>query len=176
VYILDDPLSAVDAVVGRRLFQACMSGVLKNSIVVLVTHHLQYAQLADAMLVVDKGEVLAYGSFDKIMNMIKADDQNEGKQRLKAVLNEVNIMHTGEDHMDDTSLDKCKVDNHVDCCSYPQVLAISNPLSLRPQSYLDALSDDSFTDETMQDIVHECVEAECPEVSCVLFCMTYNFP
>jgi ABC-type lipoprotein export system ATPase subunit len=31
-----------------------MSGVLKNSIVVLVTHHLQYAQLADAMLVVGK--------------------------------------------------------------------------------------------------------------------------
>ena len=54
MYILDDPLSAVDAVVGRRLFQTCMSGVLKNSIVVLVTHHLQYAQLADAMLVVDK--------------------------------------------------------------------------------------------------------------------------
>ena len=54
VYILDDPLSAVDAVVGRRLFQTCMSGVLKNSIVVLVTHHLQYAQLTDAMLVVDK--------------------------------------------------------------------------------------------------------------------------
>ena len=54
VYILDDPLSAVDTVVGRRLFQTCMSGVLKNSVVVLVTHHLQYAQLADAMLVIDQ--------------------------------------------------------------------------------------------------------------------------
>ena len=54
MYILDDPLSAVDAVVGRRLFQTCMSGVLKNSIVVLVTHHLQYAQLADAVLVLDQ--------------------------------------------------------------------------------------------------------------------------
>ena len=54
MYILDDPLSAVDTVVGRRLFQTCMSGVLKNSIVVLVTHHLQYAQLADSMLVIDQ--------------------------------------------------------------------------------------------------------------------------
>ena len=61
VYILDDPLSAVDAVVGRRLFQTCMSGVLKNSIVVLVTHHLQYAQLADAMLVVDKVCTILWG-------------------------------------------------------------------------------------------------------------------
>ena len=54
MYILDDPLSAVDTVVGKRLFQTCMSGVLKNSIVVLVTHHLQYAQLADSMLVIDQ--------------------------------------------------------------------------------------------------------------------------
>ena len=54
VYFLDDPLSAVDAAVGQRLFQTCMSGALKNSIVVLVTHHLCYAQLADAMLVLDK--------------------------------------------------------------------------------------------------------------------------
>ena len=54
VYILDDPLSAVDAVVGQRLFQTCMSGVLKDSIIVLVTHHLQYAKLADAMLVIDQ--------------------------------------------------------------------------------------------------------------------------
>ena len=54
VYILDDPLSAVDAAVGQHLFQTCMSGALKNSIVVLVTHHLRYAQLADAVLVLDK--------------------------------------------------------------------------------------------------------------------------
>ena len=54
VYLLDDPLSAVDTVVGRRLFEACLKGVLCSSVVVLVTHQLQYAQLADAMLVLDQ--------------------------------------------------------------------------------------------------------------------------
>ena len=54
VYLLDDPLSAVDTVVGRRLFEACLKGVLSSSVVVLVTHQLQYAQLADTMLVVDQ--------------------------------------------------------------------------------------------------------------------------
>ena len=60
VYFLDDPLSAVDAAVGQRLFQTCMSGALKNSIVVLVTHHLRYAQLANAMLVLDKVRAAQY--------------------------------------------------------------------------------------------------------------------
>ena len=59
VYLLDDPLSAVDTVVGRRLFEACLKGVLSSSVVVLVTHQLQYAQLADTMLVVDQ----VHGSF-----------------------------------------------------------------------------------------------------------------
>ena len=54
MYLLDDPLSAVDTVVCRRLFEACLKGVLSNSVVVLVTHQLQYAQLADTMLVVDQ--------------------------------------------------------------------------------------------------------------------------
>ena len=54
MYLLDDPLSAVDTVVGRRLFETCLKGVLSSSVVVLVTHQLQYAQLADAMLVVDQ--------------------------------------------------------------------------------------------------------------------------
>ena len=54
VYLLDDPLGAVDTVVGRRLFETCLKGVLSSSVVVLVTHQLQYAQLADTMLVVDQ--------------------------------------------------------------------------------------------------------------------------
>ena len=54
MYILDDPLSAVDTVVGRRLFETCLTGVLRNSVVVLVTHQLQYAQLANTMLVLDR--------------------------------------------------------------------------------------------------------------------------
>ena len=54
VYILDDPLSAVDAAVGRALFEKCINGLLRNSVVILITHQLQYAQLADAMLVINK--------------------------------------------------------------------------------------------------------------------------
>ncbi len=41
VYLLDDPLSAVDAHVGRHLFDRCICGVLAGATRVLATHQLQ---------------------------------------------------------------------------------------------------------------------------------------
>uniref|UniRef100_A0A674EFY1 Cystic fibrosis transmembrane conductance regulator n=1 Tax=Salmo trutta TaxID=8032 RepID=A0A674EFY1_SALTR len=51
IYLLDDPLSAVDAEVGRHLFEQCICGILKNKPRILVTHQLQYLQSADQILV-----------------------------------------------------------------------------------------------------------------------------
>ena len=49
--ILDDPLSALDAHVGAKLFDKGIKKFLKDRTVVLITHHLQYLQ--DADLVID---------------------------------------------------------------------------------------------------------------------------
>ncbi|GLD64868.1 multidrug resistance-associated protein 4-like protein [Lates japonicus] len=51
IYLLDDPLSAVDAEVGRHLFEQCICGLLKNKPRILVTHQLQYLKAADQILV-----------------------------------------------------------------------------------------------------------------------------
>uniref|UniRef100_A0A7N9AYA3 ATP-binding cassette, sub-family C (CFTR/MRP), member 4 n=1 Tax=Mastacembelus armatus TaxID=205130 RepID=A0A7N9AYA3_9TELE len=51
IYLLDDPLSAVDAEVGRHLFEQCICGLLKNKSRILVTHQLQYLKTADQILV-----------------------------------------------------------------------------------------------------------------------------
>ena len=37
-YLLDDPLSAVDAEVGSKIFFDCILGMLKGKTIVLVTH------------------------------------------------------------------------------------------------------------------------------------------
>ena len=50
IYLLDDPLSAVDAAVSRHLFDKCIRGVLSEKCVVLVTHQLQYVQQCDTVL------------------------------------------------------------------------------------------------------------------------------
>jgi len=67
VYLLDDPLSAVDSHVGRALFDECIRGVLKNKTVVLVTNALQYLSQADNVLWMEHGSVRAQGSYAELM-------------------------------------------------------------------------------------------------------------
>ncbi|XP_054726195.1 probable multidrug resistance-associated protein lethal(2)03659 [Anastrepha obliqua] len=64
IYLLDDPLSAVDTHVGRHLFDQCMRGFLRDHIVVLVTHQLQFLQQADQIVIMDRGRVSAVGTYD----------------------------------------------------------------------------------------------------------------
>ncbi|CAD6992119.1 probable multidrug resistance-associated protein lethal(2)03659 [Ceratitis capitata] len=66
IYLLDDPLSAVDTHVGRHLFDQCMRGFLREHIVVLVTHQLQFLQQADQIVIMDKGRVSAVGTYDSL--------------------------------------------------------------------------------------------------------------
>lgn len=40
IYLLDDPLSAVDPEVGNQIFSRAISGALKDKCVILVTHQL----------------------------------------------------------------------------------------------------------------------------------------
>ena len=38
LYLLDDPISAVDSKVGKKIFKDVIKGYLKNKTVVLITH------------------------------------------------------------------------------------------------------------------------------------------
>ncbi len=51
IYLLDDPLSAVDARVSRHLFEKCLKTFLKGKLRILVTHQLQYLSQADHVIV-----------------------------------------------------------------------------------------------------------------------------
>uniref|UniRef100_A0A8D3CPM7 Cystic fibrosis transmembrane conductance regulator n=1 Tax=Scophthalmus maximus TaxID=52904 RepID=A0A8D3CPM7_SCOMX len=66
IYLLDDPLSAVDAEVGRHLFEQCICGLLKNKPRILVTHQLQYLQAADEILVLKEGFMVAKGTYTEL--------------------------------------------------------------------------------------------------------------
>ncbi len=51
IYLMDDPLSAVDTHVGRHLFDKAVNGFLHDKIRVLVTHQLQYLKDVNQILV-----------------------------------------------------------------------------------------------------------------------------
>lgn len=66
VYLLDDPLSAVDTHVSKHLFEQCLRDFLKNNTVILVTHQLQFLQYVDQIIILANGRVEAVGSYDSL--------------------------------------------------------------------------------------------------------------
>lgn len=66
IYLLDDPLSAVDSHVGRHLFDQCIRQQLRGKIVILVTHQLQYLQNVDQIVILEHGRVKAVGTYDSL--------------------------------------------------------------------------------------------------------------
>uniref|UniRef100_A0A671X1D2 ABC-type glutathione-S-conjugate transporter n=1 Tax=Sparus aurata TaxID=8175 RepID=A0A671X1D2_SPAAU len=69
VYLLDDPLSAVDAHVGQHIFDRVIGprGLLKDKTRVLVTHGLSFLSKADLILVMEEGHVSEMGSYMELM-------------------------------------------------------------------------------------------------------------
>mmetsp|Transcript_19797 Transcript_19797/g.50032 ORF Transcript_19797/g.50032 Transcript_19797/m.50032 type:complete len:884 (+) Transcript_19797:966-3617(+) len=66
--ILDDPLSAVDAHVGRHIFREVLGphGLLAGATRILVTHQTQFLPLADKVVLLEQGGVLAQGGFAEL--------------------------------------------------------------------------------------------------------------
>ena len=65
VYILDDPLSAVDVHVGRHIFENFIDGAIRGKARLLVTNQLTYLPQADRIIMLENGEIIAQGTFDE---------------------------------------------------------------------------------------------------------------
>ncbi|XP_046581519.1 ATP-binding cassette sub-family C member 4-like isoform X2 [Haliotis rubra] len=66
IYLLDDPLSAVDTKVGRHIFNKCIKLLLEEKTVILVTNQLQYLRRADRIVVLREGSVFDVGTYDEL--------------------------------------------------------------------------------------------------------------
>lgn len=68
IYLLDDPLSAVDTHVGKQLFDDCITGYLREKTVILVTHQLQYLKEVDQIIILENGDMKAQGSYRQLQD------------------------------------------------------------------------------------------------------------
>ncbi|KAF0684269.1 Aste57867_23733 [Aphanomyces stellatus] len=67
IYLLDDPLSALDVHVAGAVFQDCVEGLLKHKTVLLVLNsHYHLLPKADRILVMDSGAIVGDGTYDVI--------------------------------------------------------------------------------------------------------------
>lgn len=67
LYVFDDPLSAVDQHVGKKLFFGCFCGALSGKTRVLVTNQLHYLPHCDRVAVLAHGKIVAIGTYAELV-------------------------------------------------------------------------------------------------------------
>ena len=91
IYLLDDPLSAVDTHVSKHLFEECMQRYLAGKTRILATHQLQYIKNVDSIILIEQGKATVFSYYQDLLN------QRPEYAELLAAENETN---------DDSSLEK----------------------------------------------------------------------
>ncbi|KAF9165614.1 hypothetical protein DFQ26_009690 [Actinomortierella ambigua] len=74
IYLMDDPLSAVDAHVDQHLWENLVgpNGLLKDKTRVLVTHGIHHLEQVDNIVVLKEGEVSEIGKYSELLSHRKA--------------------------------------------------------------------------------------------------------
>lgn len=84
IYLLDDPLAAVDAQVGKFIIEKCFKEFLDGKILVFVTHQLQYITGFNKVIVMNDGQIAAHGNINPI-NACHIDEiQNNEEHKADA--------------------------------------------------------------------------------------------
>lgn len=68
IFLFDDPISALDADVCKKVFTQCFLGFLKNKTRILATHNIQYLNFFDRIIWMDKGKIIFNGSMEQLEN------------------------------------------------------------------------------------------------------------
>lgn len=90
IYLLDDPLSAVDAHVSKHLFHECIQRYLADKTRILATHQLQYIKGVDAIILLEQGRIKYFSHY----------------QDLLAYRPEYGVLLADENEIDDSSLER----------------------------------------------------------------------
>ncbi|KAF2879992.1 hypothetical protein ILUMI_26180, partial [Ignelater luminosus] len=87
IYLLDDPLSAVDSHVGKHIFEKVIGpqGILKHTTRIFVTHSVTYLPMVDKIIVLKDGEISEAGTYQQLM-----DKKGAFSEFLQQYLNEAN--------------------------------------------------------------------------------------
>lgn len=79
IVVLDDPLSAVDAHTGKKIFERVLSdqGLLGGACKIFVTHAVQYLSYATEIIVLEEGKVLFQGDYPAMVKHSTREDASD---------------------------------------------------------------------------------------------------
>ncbi|KAK4880096.1 hypothetical protein RN001_008242 [Aquatica leii] len=95
IYLLDDPLSAVDTHVGKHLYEQCINGFLANKTRILVTHQVHHLKNAENIIILNNGHVQIQGKYNdlaasdntyaKLLTSEPEEDEKKGEGPTKLI-------------------------------------------------------------------------------------------
>ncbi|KAK7082304.1 Multidrug resistance-associated protein 5, partial [Halocaridina rubra] len=95
IYLLDDPLSAVDTKVAKHIFTECVMGALADKTVILVTHAPHFLEKCDEIILMQNGKIAERGAHRELMDrkgeyydMVGFDTKGERKDDEEQKVNE----------------------------------------------------------------------------------------
>ncbi len=110
VYLLDDPLSAVDAHVGKHIFARVLhseTGILKGKTRILVTHSMTHLPDMDLILVMKEGEVIHCSTYQGLNNMSRDSPDWH-------FINEYCLTREGDEQVDDEGIEDEEVSDEAE--------------------------------------------------------------
>ena len=90
IYLLDNPLAALDMNVSNHIFKQCMLGLLSNKVRLMVSHQESHMKLADQVFVLQKGSVIDEGTF---MELNEKEALKDILEPPNSVAQETNLFH-----------------------------------------------------------------------------------
>ncbi|XP_067115329.1 ATP-binding cassette sub-family C member 10 isoform X1 [Osmerus mordax] len=72
IYLLDDPLAAVDTNVAHHLMEKCVLGILRRKTRILCTHRIEFVDKADMVILMDKGTIIKIDIPAEILPLMEA--------------------------------------------------------------------------------------------------------
>ena len=66
IYLMDDPISALDAHVRKQIINNVYFGVLRDRTRILVTHAIDFLSKADHIIMMDQGRIKAQGTYAEL--------------------------------------------------------------------------------------------------------------
>jgi ABC-type multidrug transport system ATPase subunit len=104
IYLLDDPISALDVNVGSFIMDKCVSGYLKEKTRVICTHAIDFLPHFDYIYIFDKGRIIQQGNWDFIKDCPEFENLKSEKEQIiekeKLVKEASKVSKFSEDHLD----------------------------------------------------------------------------
>ena len=66
IILMDDPISALDSSVRKKIFTQVFQGMLKKKTRILVTHAIDFLHFADKLVILKEGRIQAVGTYQEL--------------------------------------------------------------------------------------------------------------